>query len=57
MKWIDRVKLVKDSVHTVINNKFKIKFDWFPLSEDITLANLAYNQAINLVYSCVVNFP
>ena len=49
IKWVDRVKLVRESVQSVIYNKFKTKFDWFPLAEDITLANLAYNQAINLV--------
>lgn len=46
----NRIKFFNyEKVHAVINNKFKLKFDWFPLEEDITVANLCFNQAINLV--------
>lgn len=37
-------------MNLAINEKLRIKFDWFPVTEDITMANLCFNQAINLVY-------
>jgi hypothetical protein len=46
---MDKVDLIKSNVHSIINNKMKMKFDWFDLSEDVTLSNLCLNQAINLV--------
>jgi hypothetical protein len=49
LKWIDTVQVIKNTVNLTIHNKFKIKFDWYTLNEDITVANLCYNQAVNLV--------
>ncbi|CAF0764926.1 unnamed protein product [Brachionus calyciflorus] len=55
-KWIEKVQLVKESVHAVINNKFKLKYDWFMLEDDITVANVCYNQAINLSLTNGIGF-
>lgn len=51
IKWVDHVMDLKAKVQQEVITKFHLKFDWFPAPEEISINNLCYNQAINLVNS------
>jgi hypothetical protein len=49
IKWVDHVIDLKAKVQQEVMAKFRLKFDWFPAPEEMSINNLCYNQAINLV--------
>ncbi|CAF2762566.1 unnamed protein product [Rotaria sp. Silwood2] len=49
LQWRERVEQTRVKVITIIGNKLKVRFDWFDVPEEMTIAEICRRKAVNLV--------
>ncbi|CAF1164045.1 unnamed protein product [Rotaria magnacalcarata] len=49
LQWNEHVEQTRLKVITIIGNKLKVRFDWFDIPEEITIAEVCRQKAVNLV--------
>ncbi|CAF0870949.1 unnamed protein product [Rotaria sordida] len=49
LQWREHIDQTRVKVITIIGNKLKVRFDWFDVPEEMTIAEICRRKAVNLV--------
>lgn len=53
-QWREHVEQTRAKVSTIIANKIQVRFDWFDVPEEMTIADVCRKKAVNLVGRCAL---
>jgi len=54
MQWREHVVQTRSKVSTIIANKMQVRYDWFEVSEEMTVGEVCRRKAINLVRQSIL---
>ncbi|CAF0731036.1 unnamed protein product [Didymodactylos carnosus] len=49
LKWREHIDQTKSKVYNIIANKMSVRFDWFDITEEMSIKEICHKKAVNLV--------